>query len=150
MYVTWKCSLPLPARYIRNVRNILDIRSSQFSRGGTKLQSFLLVTISQHYTTHVLSRPHWICSRTISLTEEHYLWCQLPAGRGETNVISCGGVCCPHSGHYDTLCFSPVIPSCLNHVMGIWQCWREGENTLLWLLQGEELRDGENDDLCWQ
>ena len=51
-----------------------------FSRGGTKLQSFLLVTISQHYTTHVLSRPHWLCSRTISLTEEHYLWCQLPGG----------------------------------------------------------------------
>ena len=71
------------------------------------------------------------------------------SSRSEINVISCDGVCCPHSGHYDTLCFSPVIPSCLNHVMGIWQCWREGENTL-WLLQGEELRDGENDDLCWQ
>ena len=122
----------------------------RFSRGGTKLQSFLLVTISQHYTTHVLSRPHWLCSRTISLTEEHYLWCQLPAGVKIVSYLA-ARIRSPHSGHYDTLCFSPVILSCLNHVMAIWQCRGEGrtENTLaLWLLQG--LRDGENDDLCWQ
>ena len=62
------------------------------------------------------------------------------SSRSKIWCVSCGWVCRPHSGHYDTLCFSPVIPSCLNHVMGIWQCQGEGENTLaLWLLQGEEL-----------
>ena len=40
------------------------------------------------------------------------------SSRGEINVISCGLVCCPHSGHYDTLCFSPVIPSCFKSCNG--------------------------------
>ena len=141
---------PLAARYIRNVRNILDIRSSQILEGRNKTAKFS--------SCHNLSTLHNTCFVLAPLTlfqnnfaDRGTLLVMPTSSRGKNSVISCGPIRSPHSGHYDTLCFSPVILSCLNHVMAIWQCRGEGrtENTLaLWLLQG--LRDGENDDLCWQ
>ena len=138
------------ARYIRNVTNILDIRSSQILEGRNKTAKFS--------SCHNLSTLHNTCFVQAPLTlfqnnfaDRGTLLVMPTSSRGKNSVISCGPIRSPHSGHYDTLCFSPVILSCLNHVMAIWQCRGEGEteNTLaLWLLQG--LRDGENDDLCWQ
>ena len=138
------------ARYIRNVTNILDIRSSQILEGRNKTAKFS--------SCHNLSTLHNTCFVQAPLTlfqnnfaDRGTLLVMPTSSRGKNSVISCGRIRSPHSGHYDTLCFSPVILSCLNHVMAIWQCRGEGEteNTLaLWLLQG--LRDGENDDLCWQ
>ena len=145
MYVSVPC-----ARYIRNVTNILDIRSSQILEGRNKTAKFS--------SCHNLSTLHNTCFVQAPLTlfqnnfaDRGTLLVMPTSSRGKNSVISCGPIRSPHSGHYDTLCFSPVILSCLNHVMAIWQCRGEGrtENTLaLWLLQG--LRDGENDDLCWQ
>ena len=101
-----------------------------FSRGGTKLQSFLLVTISQHYTTHVVQAPLTLLQNNFA--DRGTLLVMPTSRRGKNIVISCGRIRSPHFGHYDTLCFSPVILSSLNHVMGIWQCRgeRETENTL--------------------
>ena len=122
MYV----SVPLPARYIRNVRNILDIRSSQFLEGRNKTAKFS--------SCHNLSTLHNTCFVQAPLTlfqnnfaDRGTLFVMPTSRRSKNNVISCGRIRSPHSGHYDTLCFSPVILSSLNHVMGIWQCRGEGE-----------------------
>ena len=98
---------------------------------------------------HNLSALHNTCFVQAPLTlfqnnfaDRGTLFVMPTSRRSKNNVISCGRIRSPHSGHYDTLCFSPVILSSLNHVMGIWQCRGERETLALWLSQG--LRDGEN------
>ena len=86
-----------------------------FSRGGTKLQSFLLVTISQHYTTQVLcsTRSPSGSIETILLTEEHYLWCQLPPGAKKKCHIWAESA----ARMLDTMTRYVLVPSCLHHVV---------------------------------
>ena len=73
---------------------------------------------------HNLSTQHMFCPQApLNLFQNNFadrgtLLVMPTSSRGEINVISCGRVCCPHSGHYDTLCFSPVIPSCFKSCNG--------------------------------
>ena len=84
-------------------------------RGGRKLWSFLLVTISQHYTTQVLcsTRSPSGSIETILLTEKHYLWCQLPPGAKKKCHIWAESA----ARMLDTMTRYVLVPSCLNHVV---------------------------------